>query len=73
MTPTRPTPYTDYLHQKYNRKYAAARIRDGVLFYLDGEGNEIEKSEWERANPMPGLIKLTKNENIDSTSKYIYE
>lgn len=72
MTPTRPTPYTDYLHQKYNRMYASARIRNGELFYLVN-GAEVPKAEWEAANPMPGLIKLTKNENIDSTSKYIYE
>lgn len=66
-----PTPIADYLAIKNNYLYASYRIRNGVGYYLDRFGNEVEADEWEAANPAPGLIKLTKNSNIDTTSNWL--
>ncbi len=44
-----------YIEEKENYKNAPFRIRDGKGYYLVGE-NEIEKQEWENANPVPEFV-----------------
>ena len=54
-----------YIEEKENYKNAPFRIRNGIGYYLVGE-NEIEKEEWENANPPPEY-KTTNENNPDKT------
>lgn len=44
-----------YVEEKETYKNAPFRIKMGKGYYLQGE-NEIERKEWENANPVPEFI-----------------